>query len=652
MCGIAGLYNFDGRPVDPAVLDRMVELQHHRGPDDRGLRLFSLREGSSRALASGADRSGRRLEGGIGFARLSILDLSERGHQPMLSDDGQIIIAFNGEIYNAFSFTATLQALGHEFRGTSDTEVLLRLYEQFGLEGMLARINGMFAIALIDLRQRTLTLIRDGTGIKPLVWARAGNTLLFGSEIKSFLAHPDFECRLSEAHLDEYLAFRYCAGDGHLLKGVNQLRPGHYMQFSLDCEPHVRRYYQIPEADSGKTVSGAAALEGLDGVLRTSVRSQLLADVTVGCQLSGGIDSSLTTLFAKGEEGDAIEAFSVIFRDQRYSEEKWIDQAAQVAGVRRNKFAFESDDFFSLLEPATWHLEQPINHPNTLGIYLLARESRPKVKVLLSGEGADELMGGYVRFCYAAMRPKVKPLLPLLSRLPGVGEKWSRNFRPDIHDETDFFILSSMHLQPQHLLAVRPDANLTGLLDTRREIFEEGRGEHLSNCLRYEMQTYMVDLLLRQDRMTMAHSLENRVPFLDRNMIEFVRSLSPSLLVGGALSLQDRRMHNTKMLLKSLARRHFPEEFVYRSKSGFSLPLLDYYRDPRFVALMEERVLPGMRRRGLTDPEPVRNWWRNIDKMPRTLDEAYWVPIMLEIWAQQWLDGLNVTRQAQPAMSG
>ena len=244
---------------------------------------------------------------------------------------------------------------------------------------------------------------------------------------------------------------------------------------------------------------------------------------------------------------------------------------------------------------------------------------RPLVKVLLSGEGADELMGGYVRFYYAAMRPKVKPLLPLLARLPGMGEKWSRNFRPDVNDATDFFILSSMHLQPQHLLAIRPDANLGRGLDIRRDIFGEGQGEHLSNCLKYEMQTYMVDLLLRQDRMTMAHSLENRVPFLDRDLIALVRSVSPSLLVGSGLSLQDRRMQNTKMLLKSLAGRYFPPEFVYRSKSGFSLPLLDYYRDPRFFALMEERVLPGMKRRGLTDPEPVRNWWNNIDRMPLRL---------------------------------
>jgi asparagine synthase (glutamine-hydrolysing) len=247
-------------------------------------------------------------------------------------------------------------------------------------------------------------------------------------------------------------------------------------------------------------------------------------------------------------------------------------------------------------------------------------------------------MGGYNRFYYAAVRPTVKPLLPVLGRLPGMGEKWSRNFRWDLSDETDFFISASMHTQPQELLQIRPGIDLRKLLDLRRAIFEEGQGDHMSNCMKYEMQTHMVDLLLRQDRMTMAHSLEGRVPFLDRDLIAFVRSLPSSALVGNELRLGDRRMQNTKILLKSLARRYFSDKFVYRQKSGFTLPLLEYYQDSRFISLMEDRILPGMRDRGLFETEPVRHWWKNREHMPRTLDETFWIPIMLELWAQQWLD--------------
>jgi asparagine synthase (glutamine-hydrolysing) len=648
MCGIAGLYNFDGAPVDPRVLDRMVELQRHRGPDDRGIRLFSLRQAASIELTRGPQSWTQSFEGGIGLARLSILDPSERGHQPMANDEGSVFIAFNGEIYNAFSFTSQLQELGYRFRGSSDTEVVLRLYEQFGLEGLLERINGMFAIAIVDLRKRSLTLIRDGTGIKPLLWSMTGKTLLFGSEIKSFLAHPDFECRLSEANLDEYLAFRYCAGDRHLLKGVHQLRPGHFARFSLDQNPAIRRYYQIPDLPTNTTSFNGIALDELEARLRASVTSQLQADARVGCQLSGGIDSSLTTLFANEKGSKAIEAFSIVFQNPRYSEDYWISEAAQTAGVDGHRFIFVADDFFNTLDPATWHLEQPINHPNTLGLYLLAKKSRPMVKVLLSGEGADELMGGYNRFYYAAVRPTIKPLLPMFGRLPKMSEKLLRNLRPDLTDESDFFISASMHMQPQQLLQVRPSIDVRKLLDVRRVIFEEGQGDHLRNCMKYEMQTHMVDLLLRQDRMTMAHSLEGRVPFLDRNLVAFIRSLPSRALVGDQLRLGDRRMHNTKMLLKSLARRYFSEEFVFRSKSGFTLPLLEYYQDSRFVSLMEDRILPGMRKRGLFDPEPVRVWWKNIRHMPRSLDEAYWVPIMFEFWAQQWLEGRNSAYQKPP----
>lgn len=649
MCGIAGIYNLDGAPVDPRVLERMISLQRHRGPDDQGLRLFSLRRAVSLEISPAEDATGEKFEGGLGFARLSILDLSEHGHQPMVNDDGRIVLAFNGEIYNAFSFKSQLQAAGFKFRGSSDTEVVLRLYEHFGLDGMLDRINGMFAIAIADMRQRTLTLIRDGTGIKPLLWSRIGNTILFGSEIKSFLAHPDFECRLSEANLDEYLAFRYCAGDRHLLGNVHPLRPGHLMRISMDQQPAIRRYYQIPDTPAEPArPSNEMMLDELQSRLRASVESQLLADVKVGCQLSGGIDSSLTTVFANAKKAKSIEAFAIVFRDNQYSEDPWISQAVQVAGANNHRFFFEAGDFFETLDAATWHLEQPINHPNTLGLYVLAKKSRPMVKVLLSGEGADELMGGYNRFYYAAVRSQLRPFLPALARLPAVGEKWSRNFGSGATDETDFFMSASMHVRPDLLRQIRPGIDVGRLLESRRSLFEEGQGEHLSKCMKYEMQTHMVDLLLRQDRMTMAHSLEGRVPFLDRDLISFVRSLPSDVLVGNELRLTDRRMHNTKMLLKSLACQYFSESFVYRPKSGFTLPLLDYYEDPQFISLMEERILPGMKKRGLLDPEPVRRWWDNARRMPRTLDEAYWVPIMFELWAQQWLDGGAGAHATQP----
>lgn len=647
MCGIVGFFNFDAEPADPAVLARMLKLQRHRGPDDKGMRLFSLRRGQSIDFRELDAATEQKFEGALGFNRLSILDLSDLGHQPMCNDDQSIFLCFNGEIYNAFDYTDELQGAGYRFRSRSDTEVILRLYEHFGLDGMLDRLNGMFAIVIVDLRSRQVHLVRDPLGIKPLYWARQGNTLFFGSEVKSFQMHPKFVTRLNENNVDEYFAFRYCAADRFLIKDVYQLRPGHCLSFSATSTEQIRKYYSIPDSSPDDSISHAYALNELDQRLRQSVRLQLISDVNVGCQLSGGIDSSLTTLMARSQSAGSLASFSVIFEDPKYSEETWISEAARVAKVDNHRFYFSDDDFFRTLEPATWHLDQPINHPNSLGIYLLAEKSRPLVTVMLSGEGADELMGGYQRFYYASIRPHVLPWLPLLGRLPGFGEKFSRNFGAEFADKVDFFITASMFQRPAELLQVRPQADIPKLLAQRRALFEEGQGSYLSNCLKYDMQTYLVDLLVRQDKMTMAHSLENRVPFLDRDLVSFVRTLPTRFLIGDRPTLPHNRMYNTKKILKDLARLNFDEKFVYRPKSGFSLPLLNYYQDKRFVSLMEDRLLPGMKDRGLVEVATIRRWWKNLPSLPRSLDEQLWISVAFELWAQKFLDApMRQTRQA------
>ena len=642
MCGIVGFFNFNAAPVDPLVLARMIDCQRHRGPDDQGMRLFSLKRGQSIEFHRGNPPGSDVFEGALGFTRLSILDLSARGHQPMCNDDGSIILAFNGEIYNAFAYKSELESAGYKFRSRTDTEVILRLYEHFGLADMLERLNGMFAIVIVDLRRREVHLARDGLGIKPLYWARQGDTLFFGSEVKSFQIHPSFVTRLDEDNVDEYLAFRYCAADRHLIQDVRQLRPGHCLSFSAEGV-RIHRYYSIPNSPT-EPISPEDALDALDQHLRRSVKSQLISDVKVGCQLSGGIDSSLTTVIARRHFAASLDSFSVIFRDPKYSEEHWISQAALAANVDSHRFIFDDDHFFDSFERATWHLDQPINHPNSLGLFFLAEKSRPLVTVLLSGEGADELFGGYPRFYYASIRPRIRPWLPLLGRLPSLGEKFSRNFGAEFGDEVEYFIASSMFQRPAELTQVRPHADIAKILMRRRVLFEEGRGDHLRNCLKYEMQTYLVDLLVRQDKMTMAHSLENRVPFLDRDLVSFVRTLPPALLIGDRLSLRDRRMHNTKILLKRLARRTFDHAFVYRPKSGFTLPLLRYYRDKQFIELMEDRLLPGMTKRGVLRPDTVRRWWTNLPQLPRTYDEILWISIAFEMWAQQFLDSRGAGR--------
>jgi asparagine synthase (glutamine-hydrolysing) len=637
MCGIAGFFNLSGAPADAAVLARMLSIQRHRGPDDEGMRLFSLASGRSaeRPARDGASDDDR-FEGALGFNRLSILDLSTEGHQPMTNADASVFLAFNGEIYNAFDFTAELRAAGFRFHSKTDTEVILYLYERYGLDGMLQRLNGMFAIVIVDLRRREINIARDHFGIKPLYWARVGQTVLFGSEVKAFLQHPAFRARLNEDCLDEYLAFRYCAGDRFLLEDVHQLRAGHCMRITPQGVT-VRRYWEIPDPEKPRTTDRHAT-DRLDDLLRSSVQSQLLSDVQVGCQLSGGVDSSMVTAHARTHFDADMKTFSVVFQDQKYSEERWIDQASKTVGVESHRLLFTPDQFFGSLEEATWHMDQPINHPNSLGIYFLAQRATKLVTVLLSGEGADEVFGGYPRHYYASLRPRVQSWMPLLTQLPKWGPKFARNFGANQGDDALAFIASSMFIRPDQLHDLRPEADLARAAELRRDIFSEGRGQPLDNCLKYDMQTYMVDLLVRQDKMTMAHSVENRVPFLDLHLVNFVRSLPVSMLIGSGVSGFPIIMRNTKMLLKGLARRRFDDAFLYRSKSGFGLPLREYYSDPRFETLMKDRLLPGMKRRGLVRHDVVERQWRDIVRNRRDGDESFWIPVALELWAQQYLD--------------
>jgi asparagine synthase (glutamine-hydrolysing) len=634
MCGIAGYLNLNGANASFGVLTQMIDVQRHRGPDDQGARLFSLARGNSVAFARDRPPPDGGFEGALGFNRLSILDLSHHGHQPMMNAAGNLMIAFNGEVYNAFDYTSELEHSGFQFRSGTDTEVVLYLYEKFGLDGMLARLNGMFAMVIVDLRTREMHIVRDHLGIKPFYWTIAGSTLLFGSEVKSFLQHPSFRAQVDTAHIDEYLAFRYVCGENHLLKGVRQLRPGCCLCVRRDGVA-TRRYWKIPEGTEKLEISDVETVDRLDELLRASVRSQLLSDVKVGCQLSGGIDSSLVSVFARSHFAADMETFSVVFDDPKYSEERWISQAATVASADSHRFVFTDQFFFDTVEKATWHLDQPITHPNSLGIWLLAQKSRPLVTVLLSGEGADEVFGGYTRFYYANLRPKVSPWVPLLRTLPKLGLRLERQFGGN---PVDSFISASLFERPDELARIRPEADFERVMLGRRSIFSEGQADHLNNCLKYDMQTYMVDLLVRQDKMTMAHSLENRVPFLDLNVVSFARTLPARRLVGESIALRDTRMRGTKVAVKELARRTFDSRFVYRHKSGFSLPLAHYFRDPRFESVMEDSLLPGMAKRGLVDAGVVRRNWKALSTLPPSAAETVWISVALELWAQQFID--------------
>jgi asparagine synthase (glutamine-hydrolysing) len=417
MCGFVGVVDTQG--VSDAVLNEMTGALSHRGPDDAGLLCFD--PATHQFVESTAITENERYSLAIGFRRLSILDTSASGHQPMISPNGRYAITYNGEIYNFQELRTDLLARGYHFRSQTDTEVLLRLYELYG-PSMLARLNGMFAFAILDRDNQTAFLARDRMGIKPLYYYARNGCFLFGSEVKSFLYHPVFELALDHRRLSEFFLFRYIAGTDSLLKGVRSLEPGTYMVVGHG-QIVSRVYWTIPQHRPELSIFEARTQ--LTELLENSVSSQLISDVKVGCQLSGGIDSSLVSHWASRHHAGLFDSISVIFEDPRHGEEPYIDHVNRSLGLVGHKATLDVTFMLKHLKRATWHYDFPLSLPNCLGIYLLSQHAREYVTVLLSGEGADEVFGGYRRFYIAAWLSRLRHI-PGLVGLSGLEQSMRR----------------------------------------------------------------------------------------------------------------------------------------------------------------------------------------------------------------------------------
>ena len=634
MCGITGYINTDFRPVrNTDRILKMLKVQKHRGPDDSGIRLFSLLSASSAETSCLTPESiDADFEGILGFNRLSILDLSMNGHQPMLNPDNNVIIALNGEIYNAFDFRNELQDWGYKFRSATDTEIVLALYLRHGFEGMLERLNGMFALIVIDLRSRELYLARDRFGIKPLYYILNDRVLAFSSELKSFAFLEDFEFTLNSTKLDEYLLFRNNLS-GTLFEGLESLEPGHYLNYRSGQELIKSRYYDVNDYSRSKRSGtldsfGTEVREWLD----KSVRSQLVSDVKLGCQLSGGIDSSLVTWLANtNAKNGSFESVSIVFKNKLFSEESYIDRVTETLGIKSHKFLLDNEYYLDNLGKATWHLESPLNHPNTVAVYKLSQRAKDYVTVLLSGEGADEVFGGYKRFYDIKYPFSVNRLLTELNRNLNNPSEVFRYFL----DNRQRAIMSNAYMTP--FLAGRLMRNFSRdrAISDRLALYNTLSGSGFDKQIKYEMKTFLPDLLIRQDKMSMAHSIENRVPFLDNEVVNGAFSIPEQFLM-----LRDRSIgkNTEKYLLKKMTAAVFGEDFAFRKKMGFGIPVKEFFSDEKFREYMNDQVLPGIRHRGLFSYKLVSGWFENIKTLKYTEMEALWIVISFEIWAAIYLD--------------
>lgn len=625
MCGIAGYFNRKER-VDISYINNMIDIIRHRGPNDDGIEYLSMFDNSEINVV-------------VGFVRLSIRDLSMNGHQPMFNDDHSIMITFNGEIYNADSLRNELIKKGVSFKSTCDTEVILKSYEMYGIDRTISSLNGMFGIALFDTRKNCIYLIRDRLGEKPVYYYQNDQLFMYSSEYKAFYAHPAFVPKLNEGALDEYCIYRYISDNETLLKNVFCVRPGTYLTVTQNSINETQ-YYNIPGPQVKKTLISDNEFEL---AIKKSVESRMVSDIEVGVQLSGGVDSSIAMYIANENRGN-LKSFSMVFDNPEYSEEKFIRAALSKSGGEPFMYKMPNEDYLQALKNTTWSFEAPVNHHGSVQLHYLCQYAQEKVNVILTGEGADELLGGYGWYP-VSMFYNSKDLIWKLRSLLHKVKKINHMYWEDKENFTDeeIFMLSDSQTAPNLIEGLRPNLDFHKVLEKRKRIYYSCNGEGIVKKLNYEMKTFMVDLLMRQDKVSMASSIECRVPFVDQDLIEFVRT---NINTNDMVKRQafGTSKQNTKLILKRLASKYFGDDFAYRKKMGLPSPLNEYLYEEEFKKYMYDVIFPSIKDRNIFNYDYVKDCYENKEN----LSNVVWRALTFEIWAMMYIDnnGRDVLKYA------
>ncbi len=627
MCGIAGILKLDPRArVEEERLRKMCDSIRHRGPDDAGVWI----DGPI----------------GLGHRRLSIVDVAA-GHQPMHNQDGQVWITFNGEIYNHPELQPRFEAAGHRYRTRCDTETILHAYEE-DADACVERLDGMFAFALWDGSRKRLLLARDRLGIKPLYYAITPTEVLFGSEIKAILAAGGIRPELHRDVVPEYLANRFIAGDETFFRGIRKLLPGRTLSWSAPKGFEERRYWQVPRAtNEGPVGSLRECAMGLRERLRAAVKSHLMSDVPLGLFLSGGIDSSGLAALMAALVDRPIRTFAVGFSDPGANELSFARLAARSVRSQHSEIVVTPEEFFRTLPSLVWHEDEPIAFTSSVPLYFVSRLAKDHVKVVLTGEGADELFLGYNWYpvtawnvslgrMYGTVAPHAlrERIRRLTERLPSRIARYARRtflaLEPDIRGlRFENFAVFPAGMQKELLC----DPDLLAARDPHGaalRLFDEGVGGTLERLSYVDLQTYLVELLMKQDQMSMAASIESRVPFLDHHLVEHVATIPARFKVSRG---------RTKLVLRKALEGLVPPEILTRRKMGFPVPISNWLRTA-FSPIVDEFVLSERTaRRGLLSGNVLR---RLVERHRRGVEDhgdRLWLLVNLEIWHRMFIDG-------------
>jgi asparagine synthase (glutamine-hydrolysing) len=627
MCGIAGKVFFDpAAQMEQGQIHAMLQPMRHRGPDGQGIYL----DGSV----------------GLGHLRLSIIDLGT-GAQPMANEDQTVWIVFNGEIYNFQLLRKQLLARGHVFRSRSDTEVIIHAYEEFGPK-CVEHLRGMFAFAIWDSKKRSLLLARDRLGIKPLYYCQTGEALWFASEMKGILADQNVPREVSNRVLRRFLAFNYAPGEDTLLQNVHRLAPGHYLVLE-NGKATVRQYWDLQFTRNRWDTSFETAAEELHDLLGSTVKDHMISDVPVGILLSGGVDSSAILDFATKATGNRLKTFTVGFEGGQVVDERpYARLAAERFGAKHYEISITADDFWNFLPGYVWHMEDPVCEPPAVALHYVSKLARDHVKVVLSGEGGDEAFAGYPNYpnmlfldrIRSAAGPLARPV-GLIAQIVGsamghprlerygyaLGRGLADHYFSRSSGPTSFFNnQAKSFFSPSFLDRTDSSSAAAYMAGLLKSVTDEPL---LNQMLYLDTKTWLPDdLLIKADKMTMANSIELRVPLLDHVVIEFAASLPAQFKVRGK---------ETKRLLKTAFARSLPAEVIARKKAGFPVPYQSWLRNELRTRVEDLLLSSRATSRGYFRKEEVARLLRANAQTGKFSVEVFCL-IVTELWHRKFID--------------
>ena len=627
MCGICGIVAFDrARTIEPRLVKAMADSIRHRGPDDEG-----IHDGGQAVL---------------GHRRLSIIDLHS-GHQPITNEDGTVWIVFNGEIYNYRELRQGLIANGHHLQTQSDTETIVHLYEEYGAD-CVTHLRGMFAFAIWDARQRKLVLARDRVGIKPLYYTVVDGLLLFASEIKALLQHPAVQRRVNAAALDSFLMHHYGPGEDTALVGIRRLLPGHHLVVE-DGRVVTTQYWDLRFPEEPMRGSEDEIAQALVALLKDSVREHMIADVPVGVLLSGGVDSTAMLSFAVEQTHQPIKTFTIGFSEPGVTDERPFARiASRRYGSEHHEMTVSAQDFLAFLPRYVRHMEEPVCEPPAVALYYVTELARKHVKVLLSGEGGDEGFAGYPNYRNTVWLERLKSLGRYPSRAAAAGfdlltrtsghPRWRRFAHEMRNDLADYywsrtagpfstFALAKPTLYSKAFQAELGQVQLPNFL---RRLFDQVGGLSALNQMLYvDTKTWLPDdLLIKADKMTMANSVELRVPLLDHRVLEFAAALPAEMKVKGL---------RTKHILKRALSDRVPKAILDRRKAGFPVPLKKWFGG-ELREFVHDLLSDGRtRQRGYFDDRAMAALLER-SRSGEDLSAEIFSLVTLELWHREFVD--------------